>query len=274
MPCSFNTKSGTYAYILFWEQLKDDDYEIIRYKFKDLEEHSLEALGMPSEQSEPEPTPVTPSTENAPVKPLKQPEPPTTTFEPGEVSDIPREKYSTRLGKTARNRCNDLRKLIFIRKRDFTGFRNILLTIYASQYAILCKYREDAHDILQKELSEVNKCFLTPLTECEISKITKLHLKKRYFYTDQTICELLDITESELQQLKHIGHPVDMNEYKKEWYKRKRRTPDGELKSDVKRRERNAQIVELRQQGWLLREIAAEFDVSINTIRRALNTST
>ena len=274
MPCSFNTKSGTYAYILNWEQLKDEDFEIIRYNFHDLEKHSLEALGMLPEPPKPEPIPVTPPTENAPVKPLKRPEPPTTTLAPEETSSLHRENRSNRLGKTARNRCNDLRKLIFIRNRNLIGFRNILLTIYASQYIILCKHREDAQDVLLEELSDVNKCFRSPLKEYEITNITKLHLKRRYSYTDQTICELLEITEPELQQLKHIGHPIDVEEYKAAWKRKRRRTPDGELKSIVKRRERNAQIVELRQQGWSLKEIAAELDISISTIKRVLKSST
>ena len=53
-----------------------------------------------------------------------------------------------------------------------------------------------------------------------------------------------------------------------------RRTPDGELKSVVKRRERNAKIIELRQQGLSLEAIAEEFNLSVRTIRRALNSST
>ena len=279
-PCSFNTKAHSYAYILDWKNLRDDEYEVIQYSFKDLEKYSAEALGTRSEPINTEPIPVTTPIESKPVKAAKRPrkkavkEAKTTTDSPSLSAQL--------LGRLSNNRCNDLRSLIYIRKRDLIGFRHILLTVYASQYANLCKYREDNYNILLKELLDVNKLFHSPLRENEIITIAESSLRKRYLYKDEKICELLNITETELQQLKYICHPVQPTEQQIAERKARQkansiarrakllRTQDGELKSVVKRRERNLEIIKLRQQGVSLERIAEMFDLTTRAIRYIL----
>ena len=278
-PCSFNTKAHSYAYILDWKNLKDDEYEVIRYRFNDLKRYSLEALGVPSELPEAEAIPVVIQTYNEPIQAQKR-----AKITPKQ--DAQPNIHAATFGKMLSNRCSDLRRLIFIRNRDFIGLRHTLLTVYSSQYICLCKHTEDCYDTLLKELLSVNKMFDVPLREKEIATIAESSLKRHYSYTDEKICELLNITEKELKQLNHICHPVELTEeeiqrrkdyhreYYKAWIDKIRRTPDGELKSVVKRRERNAKIIELRQQGLSLEAIAEEFNLSVRTIRRALNSST
>lgn len=278
-PCSFNTKSCSYAYILDWENLRDDECEVIRYRFNDLKRYSLEALGVPSELPEAEAIPVVIQTYNEPIQAQKR-----AKITPKQ--DAQPNIHAATFGKMLSNRCSDLRRLIFIRNRDFIGLRHTLLTVYSSQYICLCKHTEDCYDTLLKELLSVNKMFDVPLREKEIATIAESSLKRHYSYTDEKICELLNITEKELKQLNHICHPVELTEeeiqrrkdyhreYYKAWIDKIRRTPDGELKSVVKRRERNAKIIELRQQGLSLEAIAEEFNLSVRTIRRALNSST
>lgn len=278
-PCSFNTKSCSYAYILDWENLRDDECEVIRYRFNDLKRYSLEALGVPSELPEAEAIPVVIQTYNEPIQAQKR-----AKITPKQDAQL--NIHAVTFGKLLSNRCSDLRRLIFIRNRDFIGLRHTLLTVYSSQYICLCKHTEDCYDTLLKELLSVNKMFDVPLREKEIATIAESSLKRHYSYTDKKICELLNITEKELKQLNHICHPVELTEeeiqrrkdyhreYYKAWIDKIRRTPDGELKSVVKRRERNAKIIELRQQGLSLDAIAEEFNLSVRTIRRALNSST
>jgi len=80
LPCSYNSKTDTYSFVLHWDMLRDDDYEIIRYPFEELEKRAKQTLGLPVEPAQPaQPAqPVRPVVTKAPPvqKPKRTPREP------------------------------------------------------------------------------------------------------------------------------------------------------------------------------------------------------
>ena len=255
LPCSYNIRTNEWGYILHWEQVKDEEYELKRYDFDELEAKSKEALGLPAERKQP-PKEFKPSADRPKQKTAQ------------EAAQRPISTFGGGLYTLALNRCHDLEN--FIRRRNATeiqGLRNTLIFIYASQYGIIYNSEEEIY----KALSKVNSMFGNPKPDKEIKIIAKRAEKKLYRYTDKKICEVLQFTETDIMLSQVIGHAQDKKEYRKNYKAKSRRTETGELKSKVNKQERNNKIKTLKEQGLTNKEISQMLNVSIRTIQYVIN---
>ena len=114
-------------------------------------------------------------------------------------------------------RLNDLITICELREYDLRGHRELILFLYRYY---LCYFTEDTEKALQDTL-ELNSEFIAPLREKEVISATRsaerVYLKqdKQYKYKNETLIELLDITEQEQMKLSII--------FSKEEYKRRDR---------------------------------------------------
>lgn len=111
-------------------------------------------------------------------------------------------------------RIQDIIKLCELREYDLKGHREIILFLYRYY---LCSFTEDVEKALEDAL-ELNNEFRQPLKEREVVRATKsaercyLDKNKEYRYKNDTLIELLEITEEEQKHMKII---ISKSEYKR-----------------------------------------------------------
>ncbi|MEG0198955.1 MAG: hypothetical protein RR676_17710, partial [Acinetobacter sp.] len=111
-------------------------------------------------------------------------------------------------------RIQDITKLCELREYDLKGQREMILFLYRYY---LCYFTEDVEKALQDVL-ELNRQFIQPLSEKEATRATKsaetcyLSKKKQYKYKNDTLIELLDISEEEQR---HMSTIISKSEYKR-----------------------------------------------------------
>lgn len=111
-------------------------------------------------------------------------------------------------------RILDLVKLCELRNYDVKGHREIILFLYRYY---LCYFYEDEQNALEDVL-ELNKEFIQPLSEKEVIRATGSAEKvfkakdKQYKYKNETLIELLEISEYEQTHMKII---IGKEEYKR-----------------------------------------------------------
>ena len=252
VPCTYNQKSDTWAYIIDYENIKDKPPR--RYAFDEIEAlaHQLLSPAEPEAPAEPaEPPTTAEADEPTPQEPAA-----------AEPISVP---VSGELAALALNRCTDLEALIRLRRGAMKGKRNLLLHIYATQYRLL----ERDHDALYSRIEKINGMFCYPLEPDELERVCN---GVAYHYTDAAIISNLAITSGELAHLQRIGHsdPEQKKANNRERNRRNRRNKDGVLLSEIKRAERNQRIAELHQQGKTYRQISQALGCSLDTISRAL----
>lgn len=227
LPCSYNTKTDSYGFLLHWERLKDD--EIPAYTFEALE-----------------------GSQEAPREPRKAPARKT----PRPPAEADRASFTG----IASGRCRDLETLIRLRHGDLEGLRNILLFIYAATLSIYCK---DEEMVLEAVL-KANNLLSSPLLEKEAKGLIQKVFKKTYNYKDETICELLDITDEEKKSLQVIGHGSS-NSDKCRNYKNRR-----DREKRLSKIERDKKVLELQKKGWTINQIVNEIGISESTVHRII----
>ena len=134
----------------------------------------------------------------------------------------------------------------------------------------LCYFTEDTEKALQDTL-ELNSEFIAPLREKEVISATRsaerVYLKqdKQYKYKNETLIELLDITEQEQMKLSII---FSKEEYKrrenirvKKAYKEKLKT-EGKLTEKEKISQRRAKIKDLLAEGLKQKDICLQLNIS------------
>lgn len=275
MPCSYNTKKCCYSFILHWEKLKDEEYEVVRYSFHDLRERSQGATAVHTEDAEsggreiPAPGKKAAGVHaEAPHKKTRE-----RTPTPGKksvvLSDGALDAIRKSLVHTAEERCRDLIKLAEMRGAATKGKRNEILFIYASQISIV----ERTQTAIYNRLVTLNQLFSEPKSEKELQSLAERFTKKHYLYTDKKILDELCITADEIRCLQVIGHSKDraayMSEYVNVRAKKKRRNADGKLISTCKREDRDNKIIDLRNRGYTNQQIMKELGISKSTVQRA-----
>ena len=111
-------------------------------------------------------------------------------------------------------RLQDLIKLCELREYDIKGHRELILFLYRYY---LCYFTEDIEKALYDTL-ELNSMFRQPLSEKEVTRATKSAEKvykeqnKDYKYKNETLINLLEITEEEQKEMKTI---ISKEEYKR-----------------------------------------------------------
>jgi len=195
-------------------------------------------------------------------------------------------------------RAEDILDLCKIRKFRVTGYRNKILHMYA--YWLWGTHRDE--EKLAQLVNELNNKFTEPLKQSEVDAILRcvpkaidkflayeqglragevkrvskgMRDKGGYWYKNETIIEMLDITLEEQKQLKTIistqvkyeRRRVKDNEAKKV----KRRNKEGLTSREQQKQDLIKQIKQLKEQGLNNTQIAKELDITRVYVSRILN---
>lgn len=186
-------------------------------------------------------------------------------------------------------RIEDLETLIEVRNRNgiTDGYRNKLVFIYTATLSSLGYSKQDAWE----ELEILNKLFIQPLSTKELNNCLNTCYEKKlrafkndmrvlertyYKFKTQTIIDMLDIAESEQEELKILVGQKIRN--RRNWskngkkYNSKRRKEYAQATESkrVSKEQRNKEIAELSKQGLSTRAIAEQVGLNHSTVVRIL----
>ena len=170
-------------------------------------------------------------------------------------------------------RIHDITKLCELREYDLRGHREIILFLYRYY---LCSFTEDTKKALEDVL-ELNSMFISPLKENEVIRATRsaekcyLDKNKEYKYKNETLIDLLEITEYEETQMSTI---ISKGEYKrrdrvyqKNKYQRKLKS-EGKISEKEKLSQRRSKIKDLLAEGLKQKDICSQLNISKDTYIR------
>ena len=177
-------------------------------------------------------------------------------------------------------RIQDITKLCELRNYNLKGHRELILFLYRYY---LCSFLEDVNKALEDVL-ELNSMFKSPLAENEVIRATRsaekcyLSKDKEYKYKNETLIELLEITEEEEMQMSTI---ISKREYKRRKnardkvyqqnkYKEKLKS-DGKLSKKEELEQRRLKIKDLIAEGLKRKDICLQLDISIKTYKRDIS---
>lgn len=170
-------------------------------------------------------------------------------------------------------RIQDITKLCELREYDLRGHREIILFLYRYY---LCSFTEDVQKALEDVL-ELNSMFISPLKENEVIRATRsaekcyLDKNKEYKYKNETLINLLEITEDEEKYMTTIISKIEYkrrnNEYNKNKYKERLRL-EGKISKKEELEQLRKKIKTLRSKGLLNKEISAKLDIPIKSLER------
>ena len=170
-------------------------------------------------------------------------------------------------------RIHDITKLCELREYDLRGHREIILFLYRYY---LCGFTEDVQKALEDVL-ELNSMFRYPLKENEVIRATMsaekcyLDKNKEYKYKNDTLIELLEITEYEETYMSTI---ISKNEYKRRHREREKNRyleklkADGKIKEKDKLLQRRIKIKDLLAEGLEQKDICLRLNISKRTYIR------
>ena len=194
-------------------------------------------------------------------------------------------------------RAEDILTLCEARKFNVTGYRNKILHMYA--YWIGVTIRDD--EKLKQLVNKLNNKFTKPLKQSEVNAILRcvpkaidkfiayeqglrdgkvkrvskgMRDKGGYWYKNETIIEMLDITIEEQRllktiistQVKYERRRVKDNETKKA----NRRNKAGLTAKQQELSDLRIKVLELRAQGLSLRAVAKELNISLGKVQRCI----
>ena len=170
-------------------------------------------------------------------------------------------------------RILDLVKLCELRNYDVKGQREIILFLYRYY---LCYFYEDEQKALEDVL-ELNKEFIQPLSEKEVIRATGSAEKvfkakdKQYKYKNETLIEILEISEYEQTHMKIIIGKEEYKrrdrEYQKNKYLEKLKS-EGKISEKEKISRRRQKIKALLAEGLLQKDICNKLKISKDTYIR------
>ena len=182
-------------------------------------------------------------------------------------------------------RIQDIIKICELRSYDLRGHRELILFLYRYY---LCYFTNDVQKALEDTLG-LNMMFRYPLKENEVIRATRsaerVYQKKdkQYKYKNESLIELLDISEEEQLHLKTI---ISKEEYKrrdrvyqqkkydsskaKEKYQKSLKK-SGKLSEKEKISQRREKLKDLRAKGLCRKDILLELDISLKTYKRDIS---
>lgn len=170
-------------------------------------------------------------------------------------------------------RIQDIIKLCELREYDLKGHRELILFLYRYY---LCSFSEDTQKALNDVL-ELNSMFRQPLRENEVIRATRsaercyLDKNKQYKYKNDTLIELLEITEEEQTYMTII---ISKEEYKRRdrVYQKKKYQEQlksqGKLSKQEEINQRREKIIDLLGKGLKRKNICVTLGISIKTYKR------
>ena len=171
-------------------------------------------------------------------------------------------------------RIQDITKLCELREYDLRGHREIILFLYRYY---LCSFTEDVKRALDDVL-ELNSMFIYPLKENEVIRATRsaekcyLDKNKEYKYKNDTLIELLEITEDEEIHMSTIISKYEYKrrkrirdrEYQQQKYKEVLKAK-GQLTKAEQLEEIRKKIKSLREQGFKNKDIMKMLGIASTT---------
>lgn len=171
-------------------------------------------------------------------------------------------------------RIQDIIKLCELREGDLKGHRELILFLYRYY---LCSFTEDVQKALEDVL-ELNNGFRQPLMEREAIRATRsaercyLDKNKEYKYKNDTLIELLEITEEEQRYMTIIISKEEFNRRKRirdKKYQQKKYQEQlkaqGKLSKKAEISQRRDKIKDLLAQGRSQKEIYTSMKISKRT---------
>ena len=170
-------------------------------------------------------------------------------------------------------RIQDITKLCELREYNLRGHREIILFLYRYY---LCSFTEDVQKALEDVL-ELNSMFKSPLKENEVIRATRsaekcyLDKNKEYKYKNDTLIELLEITEAEEIEMTTI---ISNREYKRRHREREKNRyleklkANGKIKEKERISQRRAKIKDLLAEGLEQKDICLRLNISKRTYIR------
>lgn len=176
-------------------------------------------------------------------------------------------------------RIQDIIKLCELREYDLKGHREIILFLYRYY---LCTFTEDLTKALNDVL-ELNNMFTQPLKENEVIKATRSAEKcyldkiKEYKYKNDTLIELLEISEEEQTYMTTIISKAEYKRRDRIYQKKKYKSEEakknyqeqlkaqGKLTKKQEISQRRAKIKDLLAQGLTQKEIYTLMKISKRT---------
>ncbi len=171
-------------------------------------------------------------------------------------------------------RSEDLKTVCKLRNYDVRGMRDKFLFIY--HYFMM-----QIHQVEQVALYytlNLNEDFVEPLEEKEVKSLVKSsvrayydHLEdktKGYNYKNETLIDLLEITEDEQVHLKTIISKDIKYARNNERRKASRRSENGLTKRQKDKLSLIERVQELHEQGVSNKQIAEQLEISLSTVKR------
>ena len=254
IPNTINQKTGRTAEIVDFDEIKNKT--INRYNLYDLYEKLVKKdVKKPQKQI----------INIKDIKTLNEPKKRNT----GKIEAINKDNKSNNLSiwSLASARIRDIKTIIKLRKGDMDGCRNFAIFIYAlSSFSL---FNDDYETVLQNTYS-LNNSFLSALPDAEIIDTVKSAYKGKdnYKYKNETIIELLEITEEEQKHMKTLISKQTKIERKYERRKQKRRNDAGLTSREAKKQQNISIIKELQKEGYKQKEIAERVNLSIVQVKR------
>ncbi len=178
-----------------------------------------------------------------------------------------------------KSRLMDLEKLLELRHNEMYGTRNKFLMLYGTYY-LLCGASAEA---TEEKLIELNNIIKSKkrASKSEIKTIIRNGIKradgsseedvKLLLPKNETIIEMLQITEEEQKFLKTIININTKNNRRNEHKRANRRNEEGLTSREAKKQELIAKIQELKAEGFTQNIIKDKLNVGIATIKRYWN---
>lgn len=163
-------------------------------------------------------------------------------------------------------RLLDLVRICELRNWDMKGYRELICFLYRYWN---CHYVKDTEEALRQTI-EFNNQFIAPLMLREVTRATQsaerafLSENKRYKYKNDTLIELLGITEQEQTQLGTIIGQAEKNSRRRQ----NRRNEQGLTSREQSKQDRIKTINELLSKGYKQSEISKELGVDKGLISR------
>ena len=191
-------------------------------------------------------------------------------------------------------RAEDIETIARLRSYKVTGYRNALTHLYSYWKGIYIRDNEDLLEVVE----DFNDKFSQPLKDSTIQSVVKSTTKaverfidyeqgirsgeaKRvskamqdrggYWYKNDTLIELLDITQEEQRQLKTIICKSEKLRRKNEVRKKDRRNEEGLTQREQQKKDNIKAVNELAAEGLTQSQIAKELELTRARISQILN---
>lgn len=171
------------------------------------------------------------------------------------------------------SRFNDLKKILKLREYDVEGCRNAFMMLYGTYYILATG---SSSDKVMKELESVSSKIKAKgrTSQSELRTIIRNGYKRAdnlILPKNETIINMLNISEEEQRELSTIISIDIKRERDKETKKINRRNKDGLTTREQKKEETKSNIEKLKKQGLNNTEIAKKLGINRVSVSRIIN---